>query len=505
MRIFCGGMIFTLLGIASVCRAEESKLIEESWETVSLGGQRIGSFHTTIHRAGKGASAHIEAACQLDITIRRRGAAMRVRMEQGTVETPDGKVLRVSMKQQHPGGRQLWLIGVVDEDVLKVGVDKGDGSKTVRRTPWPDGVVGIFQLEHLFELRKPKVGDRFTIKRYEPIYNSVLTIQVAALRRETVSLPGGPRQLLRLEMTPDKLEGPGLTVRPTKVIWWLDGSFTPARRQFELEGLGAVTLTKTNKGLATAPVTATVRGDIGLQSLLPLNRTLPNAQSLKSVLYRVTARVEDPANALVSDSHQEVRKPKGNVFELVVHPVRPDEEAGAEPKPAADFLASTHYIDSDDARLKELAEKAAGPATDPWKKALRLEKWVHNNMRVDNVAPMVRASAVARTLRGDCRHYALLTAALCRAEGIPSRTAMGLVYVERSRKPYLGFHMWTEVWVNGRWLGLDATLGKGGVGAGHVKICDHSWQDAKSLTPLLPVSRVMGKLGIQIIRTESGE
>ena len=54
-------------------------------------------------------------------------------------------------------------------------------------------------------------------------------------------------------------------------------------------------------------------------------------------------------------------------------------------------------------------------------------------------------------------------------------------------KPGLAFHMWTEVLINGEWLAIDATLGQGSVGPGHIKITDHSWNDVISFTPLLPV------------------
>jgi hypothetical protein len=122
-------------------------------------------------------------------------------------------------------------------------------------------------------------------------------------------------------------------------------------------------------------------------------------------------------------------------------------------------------------------------------------------MRNDNSAALAPASQVAQTLRGDCRHHALLTAALCRAEGVPSRTAIGLLYVYKGG-PTLGFHMWTEVFIEGRWLGLDSTLGKGGVSAAHVKINDHSWNGVESLTPLLPATRVLGKLRIEVVRID---
>ncbi len=55
---------------------------------------------------------------------------------------------------------------------------------------------------------------------------------------------------------------------------------------------------------------------------------------------------------------------------------------------------------------------------------------------------------------------------MCRAAGIPSRTAFGLVYVDKPR-PSMGFHMWAEAYVKGQWLPIDGTLGRGFVGVHH--------------------------------------
>ena len=57
----------------------------------------------------------------------------------------------------------------------------------------------------------------------------------------------------------------------------------------------------------------------------------------------------------------------------------------------------------------------------------------------------------------------MLATAMCRVVGIPSRTAIGLVYaVDRIKGPVMAFHMWTEVWIDGQWLSIDATRGEGG-------------------------------------------
>src|SRR5262249_30528823 len=136
---------------------------------------------------------------------------------------------------------------------------------------------------------------------------------------------------------------------------------------------------------------------------------------------------------------------------------------------------------------------------DAWRKALAIEKWVFRNMKATSYEALASADHVARTLEGDCTEFAMLTAAMCRAQGIPSRTAVGLIYADVHTGPIFAFHMWTEVWIKDRWRPLDATLGRGGIGPFHLKINDQSWHDARNMTPLFPVLRVLGRLQIDVL------
>ncbi len=156
--------------------------------------------------------------------------------------------------------------------------------------------------------------------------------------------------------------------------------------------------------------------------------------------------------------------------------------------------------------MRDLARQAVGPEQDAWKKARRVERWVYLHVRHDNTVPFTTAGKVAEDLRGDCRQKAMLAAAMCRAAGVPSRTAVGLIYADiTDRGPVMAFHMWTEVYVAGQWLAIDGTLGQGSVGADHVKIADSSWFNVESQTPLLPVARVLGKVAIQVVRVNDDE
>jgi transglutaminase-like putative cysteine protease len=192
---------------------------------------------------------------------------------------------------------------------------------------------------------------------------------------------------------------------------------------------------------------------------------------------------------------------KGNTFEMHVQAIRQPQPIENPGEAKDEFIKSCTFLNCDDAKVKERAERAVGKETDPWKKAQLIESWVHDNMRVNFATPFTTAGQTARDLEGDCRQHGMLATAMCRAAGIPARTAVGLIYVHhRQRGPVMGFHMWTEVWVKGQWLAIDATLGQGSVGADHIKITDSSWYDVQSMTPLLPVTRAIGKVTIEVVR-----
>ena len=70
------------------------------------------------------------------------------------------------------------------------------------------------------------------------------------------------------------------------------------------------------------------------------------------------------------------------------------------------------------------------------------------------------ASQVARSLTGDCKEYAVLTAALARSAGVPARVALGLVLLEYDGR-YAAFgHAWAEIREDNKWVVADATAQK---------------------------------------------
>jgi transglutaminase-like putative cysteine protease len=244
---------------------------------------------------------------------------------------------------------------------------------------------------------------------------------------------------------------------------------------------------------------------LGDQSIA-LDRTISDVHRAKKIVYRVNFDKEiDDLNKSFSttNSRQKIENVSEKSLDLVVTAQRspPAPDNSMAPK---EFLKSNIFINCVDKLVQKHANDAVADEVDPWRKAQAIERWVRNNMKAVGFSEaMATSDHVARTLTGDCTEFAMLTAAMCRAQDIPSRTAIGVVYYQEGNKAKLGYHMWTEVWVNGAWLGLDATLGHGSVGPGHIKITDHSWNDVRSMTPLLPVMRVMiGRPRVNVVQVE---
>lgn len=499
-----------LLIIAGPLTAAEptGKVVLETWDAAYLEDAKAGYVHTIVHQFDQDGQKRFRTSTELNLTVKRFNDDISLRMETGCEEDEKGKVIAVSMKQFLGKDQQLIQNGTVEGKQLHITVDEVRGEQTKRsrdfKNPWNDEVMGLYRQERLFREKKIKPGDQFSYLSFEPSISYVVTTKVTAKDFEDVDLRGVKKQLLRVIAAPDKITVGETSIQLPPLICWLDKEYATLRSQSEIPGLGKLNLYRSTKQQALgqpAGKAAQIK-DIGISQLVRLKTRINRAYDTQSAVYRISVKEDDEAStSFARDARQSIKNSKGNTFELTVRALREPKEIEKPASVGKEYTESSYFINSDDPKVKAHAASAVGTEKEPWKKALRIEKWVHDNMTNKNFTEAFATSDnVARTMEGDCTEHAVLAAAMCRAVGIPSRTAFGLVYLEDMRGPAMGFHMWTEAWVRGQWMPIDATLGRGYVGATHLKIADHSWNNTQSLTPLLPVVRVVGKVGIEVVR-----
>lgn len=512
--ICCGvALLLTTPLHAQQQAAAAPKIVLDVWDAVYLDGAKMGYQRTTVEERRRDGQKIFHTTRFMHLTLKRYDSVVTQRMALSTDETSEGKVVGLSMTHYLDKDRKIVQSGRVEDGKLIVRTPSDPDGKAVQ---WTDGIVGYYAQEHLFQERKVKEGDRFRFLDYQLPLLAAVPIQVVVKGTEEKELlvaqkDGGEvkavsvrKRLLRVEEVPEKVTVGKITIPLPRLIMWLNEKREVVRQESRTP-LGLMALYRTSRPLAEKEGAApALMADFGLNSRIRLNRAIEHPYEAREILYRIRIKDDDDAaTTFARDKRQTVENVHGNTFDLRVRAIREPAEAEKSGKDNEEFLKSSYFLDSANEKVRAQAESVIGGETEPWLKAQRIEKWVHEHMNGATDVNFAPASQILSDLRGDCRQHAMLTAALCRAAGVPARTAVGLVYSkERDLGPVLVFHMWTEVRIKGQWLMLDAVLGKGSVGAAHLKIADHSWQDIQTLAPLLPVTRVTGKARIEVVEVK---
>ena len=508
-RLWC---VFALVLLAGSVQAQDAppKMVREYWDAAYLEGAKSGHFHTLIVETERDGKKLFITTHAISLKVKRGGETVEMKMEDGVEETPEGKVVSVSTTM-YTGAAKLTVTGRVEGDKLVI---RGAGGRELKRLTWDANALGPYAQDRVWKEKKLKPGARFEFTNFELDIEKAFKISISVKEmEETIVLEAKKadpkakaeyvkRTLLRAEAVPDKVEVGGAILQLPKVVSWLDGDANIVRAETRLPGLGRIIAYRTTKAIATeegaAPDTLP---DLMLTTLIPINKPIDRPYERTEVVYRITMTDDDdPKSAFALSARQSIENVKGNVFELRVQAQRAFAQVERPEKVSDDYRGANHFLDSADETVKALAARAVGTEKEPWAKAKRIETWVHQNMKGTSTEVFPTASQIARNLKGDCRQHALLTAAMCRAVGLPSRTALGLVYtVDRQKGPVFAFHMWTEVYIVDQWMSLDATLGIGGVGPTHLKVGDQSWHDVQTMAPLLSVLRVLDKIKVEVV------
>src|SRR5438552_18815025 len=124
-RYCCWGLALVLA--AGAARADEprGRLVQDVWNAASLGGGRAGFVRTSTYEIERDGRKLMRTTTELNLTLKRFQDTIQVRMETGTEETADGKVVGVFTRQFLGKNQQMVLTGTVQDSQLHVLVDGG--------------------------------------------------------------------------------------------------------------------------------------------------------------------------------------------------------------------------------------------------------------------------------------------------------------------------------------------------------------------------------------------
>jgi hypothetical protein len=464
----------------------------EAWYVCSIDGSRVGYEHvktTEVTRAGR---RLLEVEIFSHMKVKRFGETTDQQLRFTSLETPDGQLLEFEGELAQ-GPAPMKLAGRVEGDALRVEV-RTLGKTLTDTIPWSEQYGGFRAVEQSLARDPMRPGQRRTIRSLVPGFNVVGTTELAAADFEPVATPAGTYELLRIDTTTTLPEG-----EPFRGVLWVDRTGEVVKNRLEAMHVESFRATRAQALEQAGPP----EFDLGLDVAVRVDRALESPHATTRVRYRARLEGGDPARVFVSGGAQRVESVDSQTAELTVWAVRPDgdrpDDLAPDPPPTEADRRPSSLIQSDDPAIVAEARKTAPGESDPWLVAVALERRVGELLEVSDYSQAFATAAEAiDSGKGDCTEHAVLLAALARAREIPARVAVGLVYKGQS----FYYHMWTEVYVAGRWIPLDATLGRGGIGAAHLKMGHGSLADLSALTTFLPVLQAIGRLQIEILEVE---
>lgn len=466
----------------------------DDWLELHIGGSKAGFAHSTMSREGD----RIRSELAFNLKLGRAEQPVAIAMTQGTVETVSGEPIefwsQADLSTMKTATRGQVRDGKVSITTSQLGLEQ---TKTY---DFPKGAVmswGAFR-ESLIRGFAP--GLEYTLEMYTP----ELRLDGAVKAHTRVG------DIEEFTFRDQKRSGRRVTVKVQSVVGememltWVDEHGDPLKMQVPVPGIGDFVMYTCDEALALADFAPP---EFFMTTVIPAGRRIDRVRANKMV-YRLRAKPNGPSlGEFPTTPAQAVRKLDDGAVEITVSrvPVAAAGESSSTDESAADYLESNLMINTGDPVLVDLARQAAGEERDPVKLADKLRRFVteHVTNKSLNIG-FATASEVARTREGDCSEHGVLLTALGRINKIPSRVVVGLAYVPLfgDQSDIFGYHMWTQFFINGKWVDVDAALRETDCSPARIAFAVSSLKDAGLADLSLPLLSKLGSIEMEIVSVE---
>ena len=422
-------------------------LFIDEWMEVYLSGAKVGYSHYSLMRTGD----YIHSQMLTRMQFKRGAVTMNLNTDMSTIETISGQPRSFKMKMAMAG------IPIVTEGQIangKVSISTRQlGMTRQEEYDWSPGALMSWGLGRETILRGFDPDTSYTMKFYSPDVRLDKTVSsfIEVAGKEMV-VHRGESQMASKLVTTVKLDMGDITT-----YTWIDASGNTIKSALQLGGMQML-MYSTDQVTA---LTDFVPADLFSFSLLPLNQSIP--ADAQAVVYRLSLAGGNDSPELFSGfSCQKILLNDNGEILLCVGDNDMD-ALSIDPSGAnqSAYLASNSYMSTEDVELKRLADEIIKKSTHREDLANRLRQFASSYITNKTLSVgFATASEVARNPTGDCTEHAVFLAALGRICDIPSRVVSGLVYIPEylGHENVLGYHMWTQFFLNSQWIDHDAAL-----------------------------------------------
>jgi len=464
----------------------------DRWYVLQMMDQRAGHMHVWQSTAEDG---RITSQSVMEMKLARGPVDVEISIETKFIETVDGEPIEMMTRQDLGAmgtttSRYVWDA----EGILQI--TEQMGRTTEKRHPFPEGEwLTPAEMHRFIAARLAAGAESITYRTLDPAVGpESFGVKHTVVGKTTVEAMGKTVPAVEWKVTQD--------IMPTVVLnSFVDEKGVDIRSTVPLGGI-SLTILAADKELALSEFDAP---ELMASTLVEPDRPIERSSEVRRGSFVLSVRNGDMPE-LPATSAQRIEKLDEKSVRVVI-----DIEA-LQPAPESEvndprFLESCDAADTTDPKIIELAEEATKDTPEePLAQARAIVDFVSRYIDEKSLdVGFASASEVAATRTGDCSEHAILTAALLRARGVPSRTASGLVYVDEflGEKGVFGYHMWAQalIEVDGKpcWVDLDAAMP---MDATHITISVSSLSDEDGFNSLVPLAQVIGQLSIAVEKTE---
>lgn len=152
------------------------------------------------------------------------------------------------------------------------------------------------------------------------------------------------------------------------------------------------------------------------------------------------------------------------------------------------YILPTNFVQSDNIKISDLQNVITKKNANKVDGISAINGWVYENIEKTPVFNVPTSLDVLNSKKGDCNEHAVLFAALARSYGVPTKIALGLVYINGK----FSYHAWNEVYL-GKWVPVDSTFGQFPSDATHIKLVEGGIENS------IEIVKLVGKLNIEIL------
>ncbi len=408
----------------------------------------------------------VKTSIEMKLTLSRLGITVSVSTKSSSTETKDGKPLGFEIEQDL-GLMAAKTVGKINEDG-KLIITRGQGEEEM---DWPEGALMSEGMRLLHYKTGLKEGSSYKAKLFDPSTLSAFDVEVNVGAKRQVDLLGRV-----VELTEIKTKATSETVATLNADEYYDDNLKLQKSVTPVIGVLIEQVACSKEFALGKNDVYEIVDKMFLASPQPIN----NINAVKSITYHMTKINPEADLKFPSTDNQTVQKQSnGDVIVTIKKEELPKGVSipyKGNDKDALEALKPSRYVESDEKIIQDLAKKAIGNTKDASEAARKIESFVADYIDDKNLSVgYASAAEVAKSKQGDCSEHAVLTAALCRAAGIPAQVASGVAYVAQWQTVSNGFggHAWTRVYLGDKWYNIDAAFkgaGFGGYDPGHITL-----------------------------------